>query len=129
MSTTVTYKGSTLTTIENGTKYLLTAGKYMEDNVTITDVTGGGGSVYIKDTTDVAGGTIREIMSEDEITIDSLSVTQNGTYTAPDGTVYDAVTVNVSGGSTPDGNDYYYGTNPEIAPYVGYGEVDSAVLR
>lgn len=37
MSATVTYKGETLTTISNTTKKLLTAGKYMEDDVTITD--------------------------------------------------------------------------------------------
>lgn len=43
MSTTVTYKGSTLTTAENQTRVLNTAGKYMEDNVTIVDVTSGGG--------------------------------------------------------------------------------------
>ena len=35
MSTTVTYKGETLTTVTNGTKVLLTSGKYMEDDVTI----------------------------------------------------------------------------------------------
>ena len=39
MSTTVTYKGSTLTTATNQTKVLETAGKYMEDDVTIVDVT------------------------------------------------------------------------------------------
>ena len=39
MSTTVTYKGQTITTAENQTRTLLTAGKYMEDDVTITDVT------------------------------------------------------------------------------------------
>lgn len=38
MSTTVTYKGSTLTTAENQTRTLLTSGKYLEDNVTIVDV-------------------------------------------------------------------------------------------
>lgn len=42
MSTTVTYKGQTITTAENQTKKLLTAGKYMEDDVTIEDVTQGG---------------------------------------------------------------------------------------
>lgn len=41
MSATVTYKGATLTTVSNGTKKLLTAGKYMEDDVTIVDVTQG----------------------------------------------------------------------------------------
>lgn len=37
MATTVTYKGETLTTATNQTKTLLTQGKYMEDDVTITD--------------------------------------------------------------------------------------------
>lgn len=38
MSTTVTYKGNTLTTVSNATKTLKTAGKYMEGDVTLTDV-------------------------------------------------------------------------------------------
>jgi len=38
MSTTVTYKGSTLTTANNNTKTLKTAGKYMEGDVILTDV-------------------------------------------------------------------------------------------
>ena len=42
MSTTVTYKGSTLTTVDNQTRKLLTAGKYCEDDFTLTDVTQGG---------------------------------------------------------------------------------------
>ena len=37
MSTTVTYKGEILTTVTNGTKVLLTSGKYMEDDVTLVD--------------------------------------------------------------------------------------------
>lgn len=37
MATTVTYKGQTLTTVTNGTKILLTSGKYMEDDVTLVD--------------------------------------------------------------------------------------------
>lgn len=40
MSTTVTYKGSTLTTVDNQTRKLLTAGKYCEDDFTLTDVSG-----------------------------------------------------------------------------------------
>ena len=42
MSTTVTYKGNVLATVENATKTLLTAGKYCEDNFTLTDVSGSG---------------------------------------------------------------------------------------
>lgn len=43
MSTTVTYKGATLTTVENQTKTLQTAGTWMEGDLTLTDVTQGGG--------------------------------------------------------------------------------------
>lgn len=39
MSTTVTYKGSTLTTATNQTRVLETEGTWLEDDITITDVT------------------------------------------------------------------------------------------
>lgn len=48
MSSTVTYKGNTLTTVNNATRKLLTAGKYLEDDITIEDVTSGGGSSWTK---------------------------------------------------------------------------------
>ena len=44
MSTTVTYKGQTLTTVENQTKTLQTAGTWVEGDFTLTDVTQGGGA-------------------------------------------------------------------------------------
>lgn len=81
MSTTVTYKGGTLATVTNSTKVLETAGTWMEDNLTLTDVTSGGGAPVIS----------------------PLSVTANGTYTAPSGVDgYSPVTVNVPS-STPTG--------------------------
>ena len=48
MTATITYKGSTLATASNDTKKLLTAGKYLEDDITIVDVTSGGGSSWTK---------------------------------------------------------------------------------
>lgn len=48
MSATVTYKGATLTTAENQTRTLKTAGKYMEDDVIITDVTSGGSAPVLQ---------------------------------------------------------------------------------
>lgn len=42
MATTVTYKGATLTTVDNQTKVLQTAGTWVEDDFTLTDVSGGG---------------------------------------------------------------------------------------
>lgn len=47
MATTVTYKGNTLTTVDNQTKILNTSGTYLEDNITLVDVSsGGGGGIY-----------------------------------------------------------------------------------
>lgn len=68
MSATVTYKGSTLTTATNQTRVLNTAGKYMEDDVTITDVS--------------------------TIPSGSISITTNDTY---DVTNYASAVVNVAG--------------------------------
>lgn len=49
MSTTVTYKGQTLTTVENQTKTLNTAGTWVEGDFTLTDVTqGGGGDEWVR---------------------------------------------------------------------------------
>lgn len=44
MSTTITYKGDTLATVDRETKVLKTAGKYLEDDITVTDP----GSVFIQ---------------------------------------------------------------------------------
>lgn len=48
MSTTVQYKGSELSSFSNNTKTLKTAGKYMEADVVITDVTSGGGGANLQ---------------------------------------------------------------------------------
>lgn len=42
MSTTVSYKGNTITTVNNETKTLSTSGKWLEGDITLTDVSGGG---------------------------------------------------------------------------------------
>ena len=51
MSTTVTYKGETLTTVNNQTRTLETAGKYLEDNLTLTDVSSSAVSFSVERTT------------------------------------------------------------------------------
>lgn len=43
MSTSISYKGNTIGTVDNDTKTLLTADKWLEDNIVLTDVTSGGG--------------------------------------------------------------------------------------
>lgn len=56
MSSTITYKGSTLTIVNNTTRTLLTSGKWMEADLVITDVTSGG-SVTITDVANATGTT------------------------------------------------------------------------
>lgn len=43
MSTTVSYNGSTIATVENQTKTLLTADHWLTSNITVTDTSSGGG--------------------------------------------------------------------------------------
>lgn len=72
MSTTVSYKGNTIATVSNDTKTLLTEGKYLEDDLTLVDVSG----------------------SAD---LGTKNITANGTYEAEDDELdgYSKVTVNV----------------------------------
>ncbi len=99
MATTVTYKGNMIAAVNNNTKTLKTAGTMMEDDVILVDVTEGGtGGV----TQDQDGYLILdEEGSGGSVSVAPLSVTQNGVYTAPEGTAYSPVTVSVSGGNTP----------------------------
>lgn len=48
MSTSVTYKGAEITALENQTKTLLTAGKWLEADIIVEDVTAGGSSSWTK---------------------------------------------------------------------------------
>ena len=84
MSTTVTYKGNTLTTVNNNTKILNTAGKYLEGDISLTDVTA-----------------IANLITK--------SISANGTYNASSDNAdgYSSVTVNVSGSG---GLEYESGT-------------------
>lgn len=93
MSTTVTYKGNTIATADNDTVTLETAGTWVEDNITLTDVTSGGGVTPT--------GTKH------------ISITQNGT-TTEDVTNYAnaEITVNVSGGGGASAEDLFAGTFP-----------------
>lgn len=74
MSTTVTYKGSTIATVNNNTKTLKTAGTYMEGDVILTDVSGGSSPTLI-----------------------SKTITANGTYDPADDNAdgYSSVIANV----------------------------------
>ena len=81
MSTTVTYKGSTLATVSNQTKTLLTEGKYLEDDLTLTDVSGGGSTLITKNIS--ANGTYNA-SSDSADGYSQVTVAVPNTYTAGD---------------------------------------------
>lgn len=91
MSTTVTYKGETLATVSNATKTLTTQGKYLEDNITLTDVSGSAPTLQSKTlnvssagTTTVTPDSGYDGLDEVEVNVPSGSATTPATsITAP----------------------------------------------
>ena len=86
----------------------MAGGTIYEDGVQIGTSDSGSPYTYTLPDCDVefelqtnVGGRIDITKVSSSITVNPLSVTQNGTYTAPTGTAYSPVTVNVSGGDTP----------------------------
>lgn len=104
MSTTVTYKGSTITTVNNQTRVLNTAGKWLEGDITLTDVSSsGGGGMTVTDVSNANGtGTV---VTGDAAILTTKSITENGTYAASSDSAdgYSSVTVAVPTGITPTG--------------------------
>lgn len=101
MSTTVSYKGQTLATVSNQTKTLLTEGKYLEDDLTLVDVSGGGSTLITK------------------------SISANGTYNASSDSAdgYSQVNVAVPASAVDTGtkNITANGNNQDV---IGYAAVN-----
>jgi len=92
MATTVTYNGNTITTVENNTKTLNTAGTYMPYDVVVNDVSGTKDGETYQDETNFV------VLDDDNGNypdLELLNVATNGTYTAESGKAYNSVTVNV----------------------------------
>ena len=77
MTTTVSYKGNTIATVDNATKTLTTQGKYLEGNITLTDVSGSDEDTLVQalhnQTTSVSDDTLTSIRSYGLASITSLT--------------------------------------------------------
>lgn len=92
MSTTVTYKGNTIATVSNQTKTLKTQGKYMEGDVTLTDVSQAAPNLQAK--TNIAPTTSSQTITPDQgydglssVQINAMPTGTAGTPSATKGTV------------------------------------------
>lgn len=87
MATTVTYKGATLTTVDNETKVLETAGTWVEDDFTLVDVSGGGGGGLVK-LAEFTPSAVRAVKIDLDSTwfdtYDYVMIVPNLTYSASD---------------------------------------------
>lgn len=94
MSTTVKYKGATLTTVSNQTKTLLTSGTWLEDDIELTDSGSGGATNFVTGT----------FTTESSAGAHTLTIPYSGTgYPL-------ALTVCVEGGSYKSGTAWYNST-------------------
>lgn len=134
MSTTVMYEGSTIATVNNNTKTLQTAGKYLTDDITLVDVSqSGSAAISITDELDSHGGTIRHIngvdisdstIAADKVLSGYVGYTANGTRVVgtasagitPSGTKQ--ISINTNGTTTEDVTSY---ASVEIAVNVPTG--------
>lgn len=128
MSTIVSYKGNTIATVENNTKTLTTAGKYVEADIILTDVTDPSSMTVIR-SQDSHGGTIVTITGEEIVlNLQTKNVTPSTspqTITPDSG--YDALSqVNVA--AVPDGNNIEYGITDGTLPLAGVATAGSAVI-
>lgn len=77
MSTTVSYKGNTIATVENNTKTLNTQGKYLEGDIILTDVSGSDVDTLVEAlhnrTTSVSDDTLTSMRSYGLASITSLT--------------------------------------------------------
>ena len=134
MSTTVSYKGNTIATLNNKTKTLTTGGTWVEADIQITDTSSSGTpAISVVDTTDSAGGTVRTITALDisDTTAVASDVASGKYFYTADGTKTQGS--NTGGGGTPSQTQHsiYFefsdNTNTTITAYWNDTFISNAI--
>ena len=121
MSTTVTYKGSTLTTATNQTRTLKTSGKYLEGDITVVDVTAPSPTMQAK--TNINPTTSSQTITPDD-GYDGLSSVQINAM--PSGSATPAASISATGASVTAGtNTLTLSKTVSNTPQVSAGYVSS----
>ena len=136
MSATIKYKGNTIATASNNTKTLLTAGKYMEANVVVTD-NGGGASLETKSvsytpTESAISASVTpdpgyDGMDQVNVSVGAISSTYVGSGIARN----DSTDLTASGATVTAPAGYYENAASKSvqsasAPYIDYASIDSS---
>lgn len=105
MSTTVKYKNNIIASLDGETKILATRGKWVENDIEITDISVDGtgeGNIY----QDEDGYIIIDENNNKPVNVKPVTMLTNGEYVAPAGVAYSPVTID-----TPErGEDYIDGS-------------------
>lgn len=135
MSATIKYKGNTIATASNNTKTLLTAGKYMEANVVVTDNGGGGGatlqtkSVSYTPTESAISASVTpdpgyDGMDEVDVSVGAISSTYVGSGIARN----DSTDLTASGATVTAPAGYYESAASKAIPNASAPYIDSASI-
>lgn len=137
MSATIKYKGNTIATASNNTKTLLTAGKYLEANVVVTDNGGGGGATLqtksvtytpsaSQQTDTITPDAGYDGLDEVDVTVNAVSA---GSATTPATTITANPTISISGNSVSASVSKTQSITPTVsAGYVSSGTAGNVTV-
>lgn len=123
MATTVTYKGSTLTTVNNQTRTLETAGTYLEDDITLVDVSQSSPTLQSKTVSpSTSSQTVQPDVGYDGLSSVTVNAMPSGSATTPATSITANPSISVSSGGLITATA---SASKSVTPTVSAGYVSS----